>query len=79
MVISATDERTDSEESAVRARFGGRLGAVGLWLLAPRVWLTGAAEVTLLRPEVSVEVSGSSSGYESAVRWGIAGGVRYSF
>jgi len=26
-----------------------------------------------------VEVSGSSSGYESAVRWGIAGGVRYSF
>ena len=79
MVISATDERMDSEESAVRARFGGRLGAVGLWLLAPRVWLTGAAEVTLLRPEVSVEVSGSSSGYESAVRWGMAGGVRYSF
>ncbi len=77
--FTADDPARDLTEIAKRWRFGGRFGGdVIVELSAPAALFFGA-DVSIMRPEVIISVSGDDIGNEPVVRWAGSMGLRVSF
>lgn len=76
--MSAVDPLTNTTDSAGQDRFGGRLSLnVALKLVSSLAWVVGA-EVSALRPSVSISVGPDASGRVPAVSYAFSTGVRLS-